>query len=359
MRRKHIQARKARRALAWGVVLFALLQLGLAAGIEWYWPHFRDPDYAYKLARLQKRLADKHDGRPPLLVLMLGSSRTAYGFRSSMIEDRLESQLDRRVVVFNLGFFGAGPVCHHLMLQRLLDDGVRPDLLLVEVFPSFLNEAWGPKMEKIRLGSDRLWLRDVKRMEEVGLDGAALRREWWQSWPVPAYTHRFAILNDLAPKFLWGMLRSDWGRTPDPTGWVAIMFDRSLQAIAVENARKSFSRYYHKYRLGGVSCTALRALVARCRQEEIPLALVLMPEGSAFRSLYSPRVQHQLWPWLEQLQRESGVALVNAQCWVPDELFSDSHHLLPEGADVFTRRLEREVLSPTLRRLFPPPVRNQ
>ena len=41
----------------------------------------------YKAARLERRTVANRDR--PLTVLMLGSSRTAYGFRASALEDRL------------------------------------------------------------------------------------------------------------------------------------------------------------------------------------------------------------------------------------------------------------------------------
>ncbi len=35
---------------------------------------------------------------------------------------------------------------------------------------------------------------------------------------------------------------------------------------------------------------------------------------------------------------------LDARNWVPDPYFADGHHLTPEGADMFTRRLDQEVL---------------
>jgi hypothetical protein len=37
--------------------------------------------------------------------------------------------------------------------------------------------------------------------------------------------------------------------------------------------------------------------------------------------------------------------VINGREWVADDDFSDSHHLLPHGAKVFTERLGREVLA--------------
>ena len=54
------------------------------------------------------------------------------------------------------------------------------------------------------------------------------------------------------------------------------------------------------------------------------------------------------------LAREYGVSVVDARAWVPDDGFMDGHHLLPEGATTFTKRLGTEVLQPMLAAPSPP-----
>src|SRR5262249_40283015 len=74
-------------------------------------------------------------GPRPRLVLMLGSSRTALGVRGQQMERQLREALDFPVVVFNFGIPAAGPLTELLTLKRLLREGLRPDLLLIEVLP--------------------------------------------------------------------------------------------------------------------------------------------------------------------------------------------------------------------------------
>src|SRR5262245_25563954 len=45
-----------RRALLWGLAWFVLLQAGLLAVMSIWRPHWRDPEYGAKMARLQQRL---------------------------------------------------------------------------------------------------------------------------------------------------------------------------------------------------------------------------------------------------------------------------------------------------------------
>ena len=46
---------------------------------------------------------------------------------------------------------------------------------------------------------------------------------------------------------------------------------------------------------------------------------------------------------LADLRREWGVPVIDARDWVADKDLWDTHHLLPEGAEVYTDRLGREL----------------
>ena len=71
----------------------------------------------------------------------------------------------------------------------------------------------------------------------------------------------------------------------------------------------------------------------------------LMPEGPQFRSWYPPGVMRQVNGLLDRLSRRHEVPVIDAHDWIATEdAFLDSHHLLPEGAEVFSRRLGREAL---------------
>jgi hypothetical protein len=198
--RSRVRSSRARAGstLAWALGLFLVLQLGLTATIETCWPALRDPHYGYKVARLRQRtlLAAER----PLTVVMLGSSRTTFGFRGACIEEELTRRAGRPVVVFNFGILGAGPVTELLELRRLLAEGVRPDLLLVEVMPPFLSAR--PELREASrrpINADCLWRREVPLVGGYWECTAQLRAAWWQSSLVPWYSHRFTILSRLAP----------------------------------------------------------------------------------------------------------------------------------------------------------------
>jgi hypothetical protein len=330
--------------LAWGLATFIAFQLILAGMVRFCFPFLRDPDYAYKADRLEHRL--RATGGRPLTVVMLGSSRTVFGLKPKPLEGKLARDLGSPCIVFNFGLTGAGPLLEWLSLDRLLRDEIRPDVLLVEVLPALLADQSPGPPEGYNLPAERLWLADLSLLEPYGFPLPAYRRSWWASWTLPWYTLRFGILSRVTPTWLPWNVRKDWFRSIDEWGCP----DRPLQAntpavyrYAVDRAHREYLPFLSRFRLGAPSCQALRDLLARCRREGITAALVLMPEGTEFRSWYPPAAWAQIETCLAELSRIYGVPVINAREWVADDQFADSHHLRPEGADVFTARLEPEV----------------
>ncbi len=105
------------------------------------------------------------------------------------------------------------------------------------------------------------------------------------------------------------------------------------------------------FRLGEKPCRALYDLFDLCRRERIPVALVLMPESSMFRALYSAEATTATRGLLAELSREYDAPVIDANRWVEDEDFEDGHHVLAHGAEVFTNRLRQE-LPPLLARPY-------
>jgi hypothetical protein len=336
-------AARGRAALLWGVAAFVVGQVALSAAIGQWLPQFRDPLYAPKERRLRQRLDEAPAGPT---VVMLGSSRVSYGLRGQEAERALAGP-GGSPVVFNFGLPGAGPLTELLTLRRLLGRGVRPDLLLVEVMPPLLA-GQESLAEVTTMDPARLFHADLAMLERY-LPDARLRDGWWEALTVPCHSHRFAILSLTSPGLLSHRQRLDWYRTTDESGWSPpVSNDRSPERrrVATERSREAYGRYLNNFRLGGVNPTALRELLGLCRQECIPAVLVLMPEGSDFRSWYPPAAWAQVEDFLAGLRREYGVDVVSAREWVPDEEFVDSHHQYPEGALRFTERLAREVIAP-------------
>ncbi len=337
-----------RSALIWGIATFLALQLGLAMAIDKWLPELRDPMYGYRFHQLRRRTLDVSP-RPPTVV-MLGTSRTELGMMGARIEEYLTDELGMRPVVFNFGISGGGPLTEMVMLERLLAEGIRPDLVLIEVLPTTLAGQVGSQ-EAARLTVDRLFLGDLAVVGRYPEAPPELRSRWWEEWPVPWYSHRFAILKRVAPVFIAGRFLGDQFHCIDASGWTLVPFGRQPPERyrgLVEFAHKEYANCFADFRLGGTGVQALRALLDRCRHEGLAAALVIMPEGHDFRAFYSPEAWGQIHGFLDGLSNEYHVPLINAREWVGDEEFFDSHHLTTAGAQVFSDRLGREWIAPFL-----------
>jgi hypothetical protein len=353
------RTRHDRNALLWTGACFLVLQLGLAVAIEWRLPRLQDPEYAVKAQRLHARALALAGPQRPFTVVMLGSSRTHHAFDAGRLEKPLAAALGRPVVVFNFGIMGAGPINHLINLNRLLAEGVRPDLLLIEVLPPLLGERARTR-ELERLPAQRLGYRDLAVVDRYPGVFPNYRADWWQACAVPWYAHRFVILSQALPRWL-PYYHQEGGQPVDDSGWAGGSGRTSVtpaeQRDVLRMARADWGQLLQGFRLGGCSARALADLLDVCRREGIASALVLMPEGSEFRGFYTGDAWAQIDGYVGQLSRRHGVPLINARTWLADDAFWDSHHLLLGGAAAFTDRFGREGIEPLARALLRDPSR--
>lgn len=334
---------EARRDLTWVAGGFLALQLGLAVAIETRLPQFRDPAYHHKLTRLQ-RLRDNAE-TPARTVVFLGSSRTGFGVQAGRLTDRLSSSA-QRVVCFNFGMPGAGPVMQALSLRRMLDDGIRPDAVFVEVVPMFLAGQSSAGKETDRFPVPRFRLAELDDLDRYARSGGEIRRDWWASWPASWHSHRFEILSEVLPSWVPLALRQNWSAGNDPYGWGTVVDVRRTEEMhrqAVESQRVTYFGYFQGFQLGGSACTALRDSLRTCREHDIPAALYLMPESAEFRSWYPAAMTDEINRFVRTIAAEFDVLVIDARNWIDDREFSDGHHLLATGAAQFTELLAQRT----------------
>jgi hypothetical protein len=173
------------------------------------------------------------------------------------------------------------------------------------------------------------------------------------SYPVPCYCHRFDFVNRFAPSYLPWRLRRDWLYEFHEDGSVESQWDTAsaeFRTKVLEDSRALWANWYLKdFHLGGPPCRALRDTLDLCRRERIPVALVLMPEGSEFQRWYQPADWKCIRQFLADLSCEYEAPIIDARDWIAEEDFLDSHHMLASGAAKFTDRLGREILPILLR----------
>jgi hypothetical protein len=325
---------QARVTLVWSLAWFVLAQLAVIGLLEWKRPEFYDPKYGYRLNQLRVRLG-QNGGRP--LLIVLGTSRAEQGFRPGL----LRAWPGRNApVVFNLARGGSSPLLNLLTLRRLLDDGIHPDRLLVEIFPpSLVAERSGVTIAKATFRDFPLLCRYPVSWKTYGfcLRDRALLWHKYRSGFLDPYAPAWLSEDACGGDRLWDAEGGEWLTIGEG---VTSLERRTLTADA-------YRRYFRKlqdFHIAPAADRSLRELLDQCRAQGIQVVLFLMPEASEFRAWYPPATLEQLSAYLAALQQEYGIPLIDARRWVADADFYDGHHLLLDGATVFTRRFGTEVL---------------
>jgi hypothetical protein len=322
--------RRAWRVLGWAAAVFVGVQVLLSAAGEWWRPSWRDREYGTKLGRLRDRLAEEPH-RP--LVLVLGSSRVGTSVRPERWRDAGVAE----PLVFNAGVRAAGPMTQLLWLNRLLDDGVRPDWVVMEYWPPACLR------EEALIAPSRLGWRDGLRLLGHVPNPNDFAESWLAERLVPAYSNRLALLNDLSPDLVSEPDR--WERL-DATGWRAAPSPRDARHAAelLAHTRQQYRGGLVRYQIPEHEDRALRDALDLCRRRGIRTALLFMPEAKALQSVYPPAVSREVRGYLTALGRETGSLVFDCRDWLDDADFSDGYHLLPAAADRFSDRFARDVL---------------
>jgi hypothetical protein len=332
--------RLGRAVFLWWLAGFCFLQLGLAVVFEVWRPEFRDPEYGKKLAQVRD-LVEQAPDRP--LVLVLGSSRVLNGVRPNLLPALPTPEGE--ALVYNFGLTGAGPLHQLLTLRRLLDAGIRPRWIIMEILPATIAPEWFA--EDLVKGESLSW-HDFALVNRYSHDSPRLYRSWLEDRSLPWFTARFRLLSAFLPHwapdnaphhYVWNHL--------DSRGWLRLgKQPPQARQRALQYARTNLRPILQAFHIGAVAKRALPELLELCHREKIRTAFLLMPEGPTFRSWYPPQAENILRGFLRKYQQKYKTPLIDARTWVPEEEFLDSHHLLAPGAARFTHRLGDEGLRP-------------
>jgi hypothetical protein len=323
--------RHSRRSLAWGLAVWLALSAALLVRVQVARPDLVNPDFAVRLAKLRQRQTEQ-PGRP--LGLVIGSSRLLLAYRPEVVAP-LRDQTGRLVLTFNFSHPGMGPVFQHLYLRRLVREGIRPRVVVLEVMPMLLHreddhivQLFIPVPE-LPAAASYLPLATLVR--------GTLRRQR-QVYPAAA--------RSLFP----GDLRR---LVPEPCDYPTLGqggLKNMLPRVSAAERRRQVCFAHATYPWLGDptvsprSARALRASVELCRRRGAVVVLLLSPEGPSFRSLYPPGVEEEIATFVRRLADESGAVAVDARRWLDEEDFYDGHHALEAGAARLTRQLHDEVL---------------
>ncbi len=341
--RRRICVTDARRSVLWLLAIVLLSHLALAVSMETWAVHWRDPEYGRKLLRLRS-LSEVAPDRP--LVLILGSSRVSMGVRPAVLQDS-ESSASTEPLLFNASLVGSGPVMELLCLRRLLTDGIRPAAVIVEVWPPFQLQS-GAQKEQRRLDVNRLRRDDLPTLANYFDDLDQTRRDMRWARLVPWFTHRFYLMSQTVPTMLpWNHRRDFCWAGMDEFGWLPGLEDDPdpvKRKARVDKASTFYAPILADWHPDPQGDQALAELLDTCREHRIPVSLILLPESSEFRALYSDSSRQNVEAWLNKWRNAYGVPVFDCRTWVDDVRLLDGFHLTREGAAEFTRRLARELL---------------
>lgn len=345
-------AQTGRRALFWGLLVFAGVQAALSAYLNKR-PEFCSADFGMRLATLRQRLAE-NPGTP--LVLVLGSSRTQNGLSSAHMSLTVD-QGRVKPVVFNFAFAGSGSIRELMAFRRLRSAGIKPDWLLVETWPAQWPEK-GTFEERAIIVQEQLFWSDFAVLLRY-LPGKLDLWTWaFKGNLLPLATYRSRWIHSAGAGFLLPRRqdrnlaeeKKDW-IPPDGTGWVPhgnLPANAEAFRRAVAKGVKATAPLLNPLYISPKSDRALRDLLAECRAAGIKIALFIMPEHSECRQLYSPRTHARVRHYLTALSEEYCLPVFDLRDWSPDEHFADFCHLAPWGVQAFSRRFGRDVLQPWL-----------
>ncbi|MGL4420249.1 MAG: DUF1574 family protein [Gemmataceae bacterium] len=331
----------ARNTLLAAVLILLVTHLGFGQLTE-HDLRYRDPFYGDKLSKL-RTLQAQHPGHAT--VLALGTSRTGFAFHAAAIQQQLNSKPP--AIVFNFGIPASGPLTHRIYLERLLRDGIVPDLLLLEVMPSMMTMHPAGPLESLWVFPERFTPAEAQTLEALGYPAGTVQRARTTTLN-PVHVLRQPLLGRLAPSWLPWHQRYDASRSTDPHGWSSFPRDQITPeelAFGRGRAAEEYAAVLGAWQLNPATQTAWADLLQIARGRGIPVVFLWMPEGPSFQAHYNPTVR----PALLKIIHDLGAPLIDARDWVPEELTTDGHHLLRPGAERFTEKILpdlRKQLSP-------------
>ena len=328
--------RRSRADVVWAIVSLFVLQIGFATALNTCLVNLDDgTTFASKSAQFRGQL--ENADQDSFVIAAFGSSRVMNGFDAAGMESQVSENRGGRTVVYNFGVPGGGNIYTFLSIEKLIQQGVRPDLILVEVYPILLRHG----SEQDWFAGNEMRSKSFDNTERYGVKPVS--RPWFEEWLFPWHTYRFFVLNRVAPALLPMDLRENWAQKADEHGWVSV--DKQPVTETVDLQVAQFQRCIDEFDLSPDTCRAVRDTIALCKQNNIQCKLLWMPEPEGIRNGYRPDVESQITGFFDKLEAEFGVQRIIARDWVDDRGFYDTCHLNREGAVWFTQRLSNQAIS--------------
>jgi hypothetical protein len=288
------------------------------AGIESAVPEITDTDYHARLQIL--RSAANPPGRE--LGVVLGSSRMVFGFRPEQLPE------DGGIYWVNGSHVAAGPILNRLIVHRMLRDGVRPGVLVLEVMPPFFVKENERTLTASFSADDWLFMRPYAE-EPLDYDIHFLRHRVTRATDLARVTDPFAGYRVYGPRGGHTHVQEDVtdAERERRTAFAHRMYGQALKSMKVRSGAER----------------AFRDTLRETREHGVRVVLLRSPEGPAFRNWYDPAGLARFDEFVSATAEEFSASVLDARLWLGEDAFYDSHHMVRRGADAFTARLAREV----------------
>jgi hypothetical protein len=300
---------------------------------------FWDPQYAMKSALLHAAL-EKNPGRP--LWLILGSSHVDDGLRPGVLEEG--PQKPGAPLIFNFAFGGGTIYREYICLRRLLDAGVKPQRVGIEVIGALISHQ-----EEMFADHPDLIVRarpgELAELRSLAKSPGDTRAEWLGSRLNPFYKYGMQVPDQTLTQRLMPIpaLRHAERRRYDDRGWLIMTPHTTAPqdyARGLASSKKEYEgNFVPPYRVAPHYDHLLRMTLDLCRKAGIDTFLFKMPEHPDFQAFYTPEADAVIDTYLAGIEREYGVKMIDARSWITDrQYFLDGHHLNGPGGKIFTLR---------------------
>lgn len=347
------RTRRARSTVLVSAFVLIALNLGLAGYVASR-DGLRDPMFDLPAEHFKSRVESAPEPRP-LTIVFLGSSRTGYGIRPAVVEQIVQSQTGRKCIAHNLHVPANGPIGQMVHWQRLLDRGMRPDIVVLEILPARFSGSDKLKEEMMSFRGDRMTWEEVQLVRGYGFPEEA-ESDWREANWNPWFGFRFQILGGIQPTWLPNTVTHHERRTEGDLGWKRPFFEKwspDKYPEAIEANKAILFDKMQEIRFDATPANCFRELITSAQNHGTVPAIFVTPEASVIRDWYTRATNSQVRAFVTELQAK-GLIVADGREWLPDEAFSDGHHAVRSWADAYTRKVTEAVVLPAIARASDP-----
>jgi len=284
-----------------------------------------------------RMLAEYRELAPPADVVIVGCSYTAFGIDPEVV-DAEARRLGEEVRSVNLGFGGAVSLTSTRLCELLFADGRAPRVIYYELSPGILNT---------RLPSLRYGVGQIGGWREAAL-----------LWRVSPEDRSTAILSQTLAGFdQWNDIRAlvECLREGAPLfrpkyrrserGWLAWTAGDGAreETIAREVAKRN--GYWGEYAVDDFAMDALARVVGLATEHGSQVRFFEMPMSRAWSQVLRADVERTYAAALNEMRAAGLGEIWRAPAGLIDDAdFFDADHLLPGGAEKFSRALARDLV---------------